>query len=330
MTKKRYRFATFNLLNFAAPPYSFYQLHERYDDTQWQTKSQFITGLVQHIDADVIVFQEVFSPSTLQSLCEDLGLEHFITVDIPSPDVVYPTVLFRPVVALASKLPIKSFTPLEPCSELLEYLNNQHQFKFNRTPIKCSFDIPQFGLLTCYAVHFKSQRVHSMAHMLDEHSQDDPLLELLHETVGTLQSQISRSLEASIIYYDALKTQREKQAATLVMGDFNDQLDSPALSFMTQTFPLTLNASVFESVGLFDSYEFANNAQLVKPASHYYQGEGNVLDYILCSKEFNPNRAKPCVKELKYLSFDAHLDPKKQREDICYSDHAAIAIEITL
>ncbi len=330
MAKKRYRFATFNLLNFAAPPYSFYQLHEHYNETQWQTKTQFITGLIQHINPDVIVFQEVFSPDSLQMLCEDLGLVHFATVDAPSPDHVYPSVLFKPVVAIASKLPFKSFAPLEPCPELLEYLNNQHQFKFNRTPIKCKFDIPGFGLLACYAVHFKSQRVHSMVHMLGDSNQDDPLLTLLHETVGTMQSQISRSLEASIIYYDALKTQREKQAATLVMGDFNDALDSPALSFMTQAFPPVLASNGFDSVGLFDSFLYADNNHKEKPASHYYQGEGNVLDYILCSKEFNPNRETPRVKSLHYYSYDAHLDPKRMDEDICYSDHAAIAIEITL
>ncbi|GEK09669.1 endonuclease/exonuclease/phosphatase family protein [Pseudoalteromonas sp. McH1-7] len=329
MAKKRYRFATFNLLNFTAPPFSFYQLHEHYNDTQWQTKTQFITGLIQHINPDVIVFQEVFTPDALQIICEDLGLVHFATVDSPSPDHVYPNVLFKPVVAIASKLPIKSFAPLEPCPELLEYLNNQHQFKFNRTPIKCKFDIPGFGLLACYAIHLKSQRVHSMAHMLGESHQDDPLLTLLHETVGTMQSQISRSLEASIIYYDALKTQREKQAATLVMGDFNDALENPALSFMTQAFPPLANSS-FDSVGLFDSFFYADNSNGKKPPSHYYRGEGNVLDYILCSKEFNPNRAEQKVTSLNYYSYDAHLDPRRIDEDICYSDHAAIAIEITL
>ncbi|MDW7548390.1 endonuclease/exonuclease/phosphatase family protein [Pseudoalteromonas peptidolytica] len=329
MAKKRYRFATFNLLNFTAPPFSFYQLHEHYNDTQWQTKTQFITGLIQHINPDVIVFQEVFTPDALQIICEDLGLVHFATVDSPSPDHVYPNVLFKPVVAIASKLPIKSFAPLEPCPELLEYLNNQHQFKFNRTPIKCKFDIPGFGLLACYAIHLKSQRVHSMAHMLGESHQDDPLLTLLHETVGTMQSQISRSLEASIIYYDALKTQREKQAATLVMGDFNDALENPALSFMTQAFPPLANSS-FDSVGLFDSFFYADNSNGKKPPSHYYRGEGNVLDYILCSKEFNPNRAEQKVSSLNYYSYDAHLDPRRIDEDICYSDHAAIAIEITL
>lgn len=327
----RYCFASLNLLNFASPPFSFYQLHEHYNETQWQSKTQFITGLIEHINPTFIVFQEVFSIDALKNLCGDLGLSYFATVDAPKADAVFSNVLFNPVVAIASKVPFGQVSAFEPCPELLEYLNNQHQFRFNRTPIKCTLELAGFGLITCYAVHFKSQRVHSMAHMLGDSQQDDPLLTLLHKTVGTMQSQISRSLEASIIYYDALKTQREQNCATLVMGDFNDNLCSPALSFMTRSFPPQVNIHErFDSVGLFDSFTFADNTHQFeqKPASHYYQGQGNVLDYILASQQFNPNSSNPLIKSLTYHNFDAHLDPKRDEEDIRYSDHAAIAIEI--
>ncbi|MBE0367894.1 endonuclease/exonuclease/phosphatase family protein [Pseudoalteromonas aurantia] len=330
---QQYCFASLNLLNFTAPPFSFYQLHETYNDTQWQSKTQFITGLIEHINPTLIVFQEVFSVEVLEALCKDLGLIHFAVVDMPQPDSMYPTVLFNPVVAIASKLPFTSVEALEPCPELLEYLNNQQQFRFNRTPIKCRIELDGIGPIMCYAVHFKSQRVLSMAHMLGESEQGDPLLTLLHETVGTMQSQISRSLEASIIYYDALKTQREQNCATLVMGDFNDHLHSPALSFMTQTFPPQIhNSSPFESVGLVDSYLFADNNHSFdqKPPTHFYRGKGNVLDYILASKVFNPNQINPTVKTLTYHNYDGHLDAKRDEEDIRYSDHSAIAIKVTL
>lgn len=326
---QRYTIATLNLLNFAAPPHSFYQLHEHYNDTQWHTKLQFVTGMVEHLNPTIIVFQEVFSIQTLQLLCEDLGLPYFTTVANPKPDPVYPSVLFNPVVAVASKVPFRNAQALEPCPELLEYLNNQLNFQFNRTPIKCVFELEGFGELALYAVHFKSQRVHSMAHMLQSPGQDDPLLSLLHQTVGQMQSQISRSLEASIVYYDALKTQREKQIATVVIGDFNDQLTSPALSFMTQSFPPNTDLSLPDSVGLADVFHFADNSLSYdqKPASHYYQGKGNVLDYILASKEFNPNMPTSRIKRLNYVCLDKHLDPYRSEEDIRYSDHASIAIE---
>lgn len=328
----KFTIATFNLLNFAAPPLSFYQLHEHYNDTQWHTKIQFITGLIEHLNPTIIAFQEVFSIQTLQLLCEDLGLPYFATVSSPRPDPVYPNVLFHPVVAIASKIPFKSAQALEPCPELLEYLNNQLNFEFNRTPIKCYFELEGFGELALYAVHFKSQRVHSMAHMLKNAGQDDHLLTLLHQTVGQMQSQISRSLEASIVYYDALKTQREKHVPTLVLGDFNDQITSPALSFMTQSFPPNTDLNLPDSVGLADSFYFADNLLSFdnKPASHFYRGQGNVLDYILASKEFNPNMPTSSVKSLKYISLDKHLDPARSDEDIRYSDHASIAIEFTV
>jgi endonuclease/exonuclease/phosphatase family metal-dependent hydrolase len=329
----QYCFASLNLLNFTAPPYSFYQLHETYDDAQWKSKTQFIKGLIEHIKPTVIVFQEVFSVEALEALCADSGLKYFAVVDMPQPDNMYPTVLFNPVVAIASTHPFKNVEALKPCSELLEYLNNQQQFKFNRTPVKCRIELEGIGPVVLYGVHFKSQRVLSMAHMLRGSEEDDPLLTLLHETVGTMQSQISRSLEASIIYYDALKTQREQNCATLVMGDFNDQLHSPALSFMTQTFPPQVNHNTsFDSVGLFDSYLLADNtlALTEKPPTHFYKGKGNVLDYILASKTFSPNQKKPVIKTLTYHNYDGHLDAKRTEDDIRYSDHSAIAIKVTL
>lgn len=331
---RTFKFATFNLLNYTAPPYSFYQLHERYNNTQWQQKQLFVANFLNEANPDVVAFQEVFSQHALEVQCKEAGYDYFKTVDSPSHDCLYPQVLFNPVVAIASKYPFKSADALTPCPELLEYLNNQNEFKFNRTPIKCMIDLPDFGEVCFYVVHFKSQRVQSMAHILNIHNLEDPLLQLLHQTVGTMQSQISRSLEASIVYYDALKTQREKQCATLVMGDFNDVLTSPTLSFMTQGFHPTRCEPCIEHnepvVGLTDSYEFSRSFydNKNKPFSHYYQGKGNVLDYILASAHFNPVCQVSKVKSLDYESYDKHISSTQLTEDISVSDHSVIAIKI--
>ncbi len=328
------KFATFNLLNYTAPPYSFYQQHEHYNKTQWRQKQQFIAQFLNQTQADIVAFQEVFSYQALEVQCKEAGYDYFEIVDTPSHDALYPQVLFNPIVALASKYPLKSCEPLTPCPELLEYLNNQNEFKFNRTPIKCLISIPFFGDICCYVVHFKSQRVQSMAHILNIHNLEDPLLQLLHQTVGTMQSQISRSLEASIVYYDALKTQREKQCATIVMGDFNDVLTSPTLSFMTQGFHPTRCEPCIEQnepvVGLTDAYLFSdeNKAGYTKPFSHYYHRRGSVLDYILVSAHFNPECAMSKVSSVSYSSFEEHLNPAETLEDISVSDHSAIAIKI--
>ncbi|WP_075593536.1 endonuclease/exonuclease/phosphatase family protein [Pseudoalteromonas sp. PAB 2.2] len=327
------KFASLNLLNYTAPPYSFYQQHERYNNTQWQQKQQFVRDFLFDSKADVVAFQEVFSAHALEIQCKEAGYDYFETVDSPSHDALYPQVLFNPIVAIASKYPFTFVEPLTPCPELLEYLNNQSDFKFNRTPIKCFLDFPEFGEVCCYVVHFKSQRVQSMAHILNIHNLEDPLLQLLHQTVGAMQSQISRSLEASIVYYDALKTQREKQCATLVMGDFNDVLTSPTLSFMTQGFhPTRCEPCIANNepvVGLTDAYLFcAASENNTKPFSHYYHGKGNVLDYILVSAHFNPQCALSKVSKLEYESYDEHLNPHQAVEDITVSDHSSIAIKI--
>lgn len=100
---KSIRFATLNLLNYAAPPYSFYQLHERYNATQWRQKQQFIARFLQQSQATVVAFQEVFSPKQLEVVCKEQGYDYFATVASPRSDNLYPQVLFNPVVAIAAK-----------------------------------------------------------------------------------------------------------------------------------------------------------------------------------------------------------------------------------
>lgn len=333
--RKSIRITSLNLLNYAAPPYSFYQLHERYNATQWLKKQAFVSDFLINSNAEIIAFQEVFSIKALEVLCKEHGYDYFVTVDTPRSDSLYPQVLFNPVVAIAAKIPINDCEALTPCPELLEYLNNQNEFKFNRTPIKCRFELDGLGSMYCYVVHFKSQRVHSMAHMLNIHNQDDPLLNLLQQTVGMMQSQISRSLEASIIYYDALKTQREQNCATIVIGDFNDTIQSPALAFMSQGFHPTSCEPCKElaqpTVGLTDAFILSeeHHENKAKPCTHYYKGQPNVLDYILLSGHFNTQCELSKIASLNYLSFNSHLNPSQFEEDICVSDHGGIGIEIS-
>ncbi|MGO2011886.1 MAG: endonuclease/exonuclease/phosphatase family protein [Pseudoalteromonas sp.] len=332
-------FATFNLLNYAAPPYSFYTQQERYSQTQWRQKQAFISDFLQQSHADVIAFQEVFSPNKLQALCELHGYSHFKTVESPRCDPLYPQLLLSPVVAIAAKYPIKQCEPLTPSPQLIKYLTNQTEFKFNRIPIKCLIDLPLLGELCCYVVHFKSQRIVPMNELLNVHSKTDPVLTLLESTVGTMQSQIARSLEAAIVYFDALHTQQQRQCATLIMGDFNDNLQSSSLSFInkpnkahrsTNKKPaLTTKNNPALEIALTDAYLLSENSKEAKPITHYHHTKGNVLDYILISEHFNPKSPYSKVAALRYQSFDKHLNPMLKEEDLSTSDHSAISITLT-
>ena len=67
-----------------------------------------------------------------------------------------------------------------------------------------------------------------------------------------------------------------------------------------------------------------------KPATHFYRGKGNVLDYILLSQHFDPVNDNCVIKELNYATFDGHLTTQRDGEDIRYSDHAAIMIDLSV
>ena len=66
------KLATFNLYQFAAPPYYWYELSSsnRYSDQSWNDKKQWIKDQLRLLDADVVGFQEIFDEAALQAVVD--------------------------------------------------------------------------------------------------------------------------------------------------------------------------------------------------------------------------------------------------------------------
>lgn len=99
------KIASFNLFNFIAPPDAFYEFDNIYTQEQWQKKLNWIAKYLKEHQPDVIGFQEVFSPVELEHLTKSCGLDYFTVLD--SPQVMDDFIYSKPVVALASRYPIK-------------------------------------------------------------------------------------------------------------------------------------------------------------------------------------------------------------------------------
>ena len=79
----RLRLGTFNLFQFVAPPFSWYIKKDHFTPTEFKKKKLWIKEQIEHMQCDIIGFQEVFSIEELQALCKELGFEYFVTVDTP-------------------------------------------------------------------------------------------------------------------------------------------------------------------------------------------------------------------------------------------------------
>ncbi len=77
------KIASFNLLNYLAPPDAYYDFENIYSLEQWQKKQRWIVATLNAQQPDIIGFQEVFSIDNLKALLLEAGYPYFETIDTP-------------------------------------------------------------------------------------------------------------------------------------------------------------------------------------------------------------------------------------------------------
>ncbi|SFD06630.1 Endonuclease/Exonuclease/phosphatase family protein [Pseudoalteromonas denitrificans DSM 6059] len=324
-TNKHFKIATLNLLNYASPPFSYYQLDENYSAIQWQNKNIWLTRLIANISPDIIAFQEVFSIDALAKHIKPLGYDYLTTVDMPCIAKQSEFILMTPVVALASKYPIIQADALKPDKKLLKHLNLPENFTFSRRPIKAEIQLPQLGIVRIYVLHLKSKRATKLNDFANNTVPKNAAYnEKLTQTVGSFYSQELRCLEGMLIYHDALFEQATNPQPSIILGDFNDDIHASALSLI---FENTLDSNEVNHLDFFDAFDISNNNTNTKPPTLYYEGKGKVLDYILLSNEFNQNRENTKLTHLTYHTIDKHILTQPDDKHKTNSDHACIYIQ---
>lgn len=297
--------ASLNLFNYCAPPYSYYQIDECYDLKQWHAKSKWLEHVVNTVKPDILALQEVFSIQSLQQSMAELNLHHFAICDAPTLADDNEFLYTAPIVALASRYPISHIAPIE-----VNTLPTENQ-RFSRVPLEVVIEHPEFGPIRVVVVHLKSQR--AISHEL-------ALNEPQHQFYGRLLALQQRFQEAMWLYLSFLLSQQTRVLPTFIMGDFNQQLDNSSLEFLlTQSLEEPQSLS-FELV---DAFSLTSNSQN-KPFTHYYQGQGKHLDYILTNKDILSMLA---AKQLSYHQLDDYLDCSDKPLG-SVSDHSCIYLTI--
>ncbi|RVU84824.1 endonuclease I [Leucothrix sargassi] len=338
------KLATMNLYQFAEHGLYWYEREDRntYQSREWKKKQQWVRDQLTEMDADIVGFQEVFSPKVLEELVNSLGYKHFVTVDSPKASAEDSVVLSNPVVALASKFPIKSATTVEKDPTASAALPIEDDFKFSRLPVRATIDAPDIGEVVVYVVHLKSKR--SVMDNTVTYPEDMPWPErykdtLLRRARGDALSMIQRGLEATLIYHDAM-AQYQHCDKLVVMGDLNDDEFSSPLDIITQRqkaydiggidydeWPEESKRALHDC-RLFDSFSLAPTIRSkARPYTHLHQGNPNVLDHILVSNGLNSRNKNAEAEVCHYEVFNHHIrgdnvDNKLQ------SDHGLVCIEI--
>ncbi|PKG38362.1 endonuclease/exonuclease/phosphatase family protein [Psychromonas sp. Urea-02u-13] len=331
------KIATFNLLNYLEPPFACYEFDRILSAEQWQKKQKWITDYLNESQADVIGFQEVFSPESLKELVKAAGYDYFAVVD--ECTVVDDFICYSPVVAIASRYPITDVYAVEFDQTLAGEMGLAEDFSFSRKILRATIDLPHIGECDCYVVHFKSKRA------LFEHAEEaqlsgeENIIESLKANVaGGWGSTIQRGSEATLLMVEMIKRKAETAKPMLLMGDFNNSLSDGVLTQLVTDnlrFVSQIDKNAFlekyclqDVWNLFqDSDNFAG--QLREP-THYFGETSSVLDHILVSCEFDAKYNKSTFSVSHYETYDRHLINPIFERDGQSTDHGIVLVTLQL
>jgi len=328
------RLATFNLFQFAEPPYSWYTKKEKFNKRQWLEKTTWIKSQIREMDCDIIGFQEVFSRDALETLVKELGFKYFETADLAKLSTNNPKKYVTTTVAIASKYPINNIQKVRAHTPSLKSHAFEGHFTFSRLPIKASIILPNKQELLVYVCHLKSNRLNAFEYTFREEHNLAHKKELIFKTLNDKHSVAlkQRLCEAASLFFDIRKA---KSKPSVLLCDLNDKEFSLTIEALTNN--KYHDDQRKESVILHDaSYQYTEEVYNPHPdakeptrkATSYFQGKGNVLDYVFISNHSDKNNEDKMAQVTDYTVLDEHLQVDKDGS-LLTSDHAQVVCELT-
>ncbi len=316
------RFATANLFNYLAPPNAFYEFNNIYEQHQWDKKQQWLDRKLSQLDADVIGFQEIFSPKELETQLQKRGYKYFFVVDQPKVSDEY--IYTHPVVGIASRYELTDVQAIEVTQP-----SSEPPFSFYRKPLRATLNHPVVGKLDIYIVHFKSQRP-----TLDNKDEFSDIFDAWQqETYGNWLSTVQRGFEATLLHREIMERKRSTANPIVLMGDFNQILNSQEFACLRTTHRFRQPDSYLPLLPfqLLDSWElYCHSGQAQRKPTHYTGSAGQVLDYILLSSDFGLESDHNIARVIDFHVEDQHLVNPSFELDKFASDHAFVCVTLEL
>ncbi len=170
-------------------------------------KQSWLRAHLSQLNSDIVAFQEVFSIEELKHQMKELGYSHFVTVD--SPNIEDKFIYSQPVLALASRFPITSCSPVTLSQQYLPY----DAFEFSRKPIHAVIEIPSLGPIDIYVIHFKSKRLE-----LESEASQIEVSRWNDSTYGLWMSKVQRGFEAHLLHRYIVDNKLQTNRPLMLMG----------------------------------------------------------------------------------------------------------------
>jgi len=327
------KIATFNLYNLQLPGVAMYH-GNTYTQKQYESKIDWTAEMLERIDADIIGFQELWSPDALKAAFKKAGLDGEYSIGAKLfPNSIATAVAVKKPHRLVSKTWTKDF-PRElvlkkrkssSTSGVPDYKMSIQADYFSRAVLKAKIE-PRQGNhnvpdILMYVAHLKSK----LPIRLDKEEARKSTVKAHSAAIGSALSTIRRTAEAAALRVMLNKAMKNNNVPVIVVGDLNDTEHSVSNTLITADPSYRLMASSTRGsrsdVGLYSSSSLQEYRSLRDVNyTHYYNGRHETLDHILVSEQFYDysKRRKWSFKEMHvYNDF-------LEDEDRATSDHGVV------
>jgi len=294
-------FGSFNLYNLQLPGENW--RNKTYTQAEYDEKIEFSAATVADMDADVIAFQELWSPECLADIFRAAGLEDEYELAYVRDDGWYDIAVaaaVRKPWRIGAKTVHKDFpdgfrlikrevdraASREDEDDDIEVVIS----RFSRALIQLSVEHSEHGdvpPIQFFAAHLKSK----LPTRLDREEQDDAAVKPHSSALGAALSTIRRTAESAALRIILNGLMDDTDVPVVVAGDFNDSPNSNTLAIVTEQPSFRFYADSRAGRTSDKSLYMAGALQQLRSFrdvnyTHIYKGEYDSLDHVLVSEQF--------------------------------------------
>lgn len=306
------RLASFNVRNLALPSLIYYETMPPYSTAEYDMKTTWIANQLDQSNADVIGFQEIFSPDALPTILAKT--QHYknaycITVEPASGPLPK-----SPNVALISRLRIIGapvfHTHLPDNLKVQLPGDNTTLSHFSRPVLEASVLFPGEKKVNIFVAHLKSKRP-------DYPENTDHTMPMMFD-LGCLRSLIRRGTDALGIRHLVSRRHHEKREPLILMGDMNDSTLADSTQILSGDMHYKDN---HVPARLYNAYEIQPGISHEEKTSPFIKGTDILrIDHVFVSEEFAAASGFKAGRVSKVTHFNSHLG--RDRPEI--SDHGLL------
>ena len=311
------KIATFNLRNCALPHFQFYDNQDPYDDKLYRAKRDWTAHQIDAINADIIVFQEVFQVQALQEALQASRTMNQAKLIARDAVKMPPKNTWVPQVAIATKLPLLA----EP-TWVVDYGTGINLPDYAQTVTQITRAVPHITVkayngspLHILGVHLKSKRPDYLDNETADNANDLAL--------ATYRSLMRRGADAVALRRYLNQLLKGNRIPCIIAGDFNDDAKSVTSQIIAGSGGF---GKIFYDSQFFDTQRIQTRNDPMRNVvyTNIHQGSLEVLDQIFVTEEFHPQSRYQIAQVREVYCLNDHLHSREPHT----SDHGIVVAQL--